>query len=143
MIHQLKHTTFRAVQANLNKRCKAVNVPSISSLPPAAGATSRTFHTSHQEIEFSKDEYVARQFGYRVVLAQSVCNVNNNLHEYEELDYTAGTNLDILASPEIQKIISSNAPSSCSADSLVFPPEAHVDNGYSSEDEGPNTMTDY
>ena len=140
-MQRLNISTARAVLATAGKQCKAVTVPSLSTVN---GMTPRQFHTSPQDVDFTKDDYVARQFGYRVILASPHININHaTIHEYEELDYTLGTNLDILASPEVQKILSSKAPSSNTNESVVFPPEAHVDNGYSSDDEGPNTVSDY
>jgi hypothetical protein len=81
------------------------------------------------------DDYVARQFGYRVV--PSLPYERWNVVPNDTLDNTNTSDLDILSSPEVMAILESNhstLESGKNNNSFVVPPaEAHIDNGYSSD----------
>lgn len=81
-----------------------------------------------------KDDYVARQFGYRVVPSLPSEGYTSFGEAYK---ISTASNLDILSSPEVMEILKSQRRryDTNKSDSLVPAAEAHVDNGYSSDND--------
>jgi hypothetical protein len=87
------------------------------------------------ETDYNNDEYGARQFGYRVVMASPNWSNGDFMMSSlgtERLEYPIGTNVDIISSPEIQRILSSrkNHCKDISNEQTLFSSvETHVDSG--------------
>lgn len=112
---------MNGIQRVLLQGYRSRNVMNV--LPKYANYTTTCHQTlqarNHDKVSFfsesdsNQEEYVAQQFGYRVVLPSM-----DSIHDYhpgfkadfigcDGLDYPIGTNLDILQSPEVRAILAS------------------------------------
>jgi hypothetical protein len=114
MMQRFQQTAGKTVLTYGTKRCPLVVVAGVDKVVVNEEHVIRRLihspnqHAEHTKIDFYTDDYLATKFGYRSVQSPSICV---DLAGTEHLTYPIGSNLDILSSPEVQKILSTKANS--------------------------------